>query len=391
MNPGGGPGRPLFAMAKPLNFVQHEWSLAGFFFVLLGIALLNFRGLPPLRRRKPIACPMVSVLIPVRDEAENIGGCLESVLSQDYQNFEVLVYEEGSQDGTPEILGRIRDPRLHVILGDGPPPGWLGKNWACAELAEEARGELLLFLDADVRLAPGALASLVAALEGENLDFLSVLPRQEMHTVGEALHVSLLPWSLSSFFPLFIPRLRRTAVGQLILVRREAYRVIGGHGAVRAEVLEDQALASLAARAGLKRKLSFGGNLVRCRMYRGFWEANRGLAKGLFPLFKRRLIPFAFVWTFLLYAAWQPPIILSLSLAGITPPDLFPAAVWAVGGAVALWTLNVLRFRLPWWLCLGYPLVHLVAWFTAARSAFWYLSRRGTWKGRTIHVQGGFP
>lgn len=329
------------------------------------------------------------MLIPVRDEAENIEGCLASVLAQDYPNFEVLVYEEGSQDGTRAILAKLRNPRLRTIFGQAPPQGWLGKPWACAELAKQASGNLLLFLDADVRLAPEALASAVAAMEKENLDFLSLLPQQEVKGVGEAVHVALIPWSLSSFFPLFIPKFRRVAVGQFLLISRAAYARIGGHAAVHAEVLEDQALASRAAHEGLRLKLFYAGGLARCRMYRGFGAANAGLAKNLFPIFKKKLLPFAFVWTWLLYVAWQPLFVLPMALGGSLPSALVVPAAWALGWAFVLWTFTVIRFRLPAWLCLGYPLVHLVAWFTAARSAFWHLSRRGTWKGRSIHVKGG--
>lgn len=367
----------------------HEWSLAGFFFVLLGIAFLNIFGFPRLREGRPARLPRVCVLIPVRDEEDNIRACLESVLRQDYPNFEVLVYEEGSQDRTRSILLAMQDPRLRVVFGEGPPPGWLGKPWACAELARRASGELLLFLDADVRLAPAALNSAVAALERENLDFLSGLPRQEFPTPGVALHVALIPWSLSSFFPLFAGRLRRVAVGQFILVRREAYARTGGHEAVRAEVLEDQALASLACRAGLHVGLYDLGKLASCRMYQDACSANAGLAKNLFPVFKKRLLPFAFVWTWLLYVAWQPVLVLPLALSGVLPGNLVVPAAWAVGGAFALWAFTILRFGLPRWLALGYPLVHLVGWVTAARSAFWHLSGRGTWKGRSIHVKGG--
>ena len=357
--------------------------------MLLAFALLNLRGFPKLPKGQPHGTPKVSVLVPVRDEEENIGECLASLLRQDYLDYEVLVYEEGSRDDTKAILSGFSDSRLQVIFGDGPPPGWLGKPWACAKLAEMAKGELLLFLDADVRLAPGAVASAVAALERENLDFLSLLPWQEIPNVGAALHVVLIPWSLSSFFPLFVAKLRRVAVGQFLLMRRAAYERIGGHGAVRGEVLEDQALAARAAKAGLRLKLFFSGSLARCRMYRGFGEANQGLAKNLFPVFKKRLVPFAFVWTWLLYVAWQPLFVLPLALLGFVSSELVRPAVWALGGAFSLWTFTTARFRLPWWIPLIFPLVHLVAWFTAARSAFWHLSGRGTWKGRPIHVKGG--
>ncbi len=385
---GAAESRPL--VRPTLAFLLwHEWSLAGFFFVLLGIAFLNLSGFPTLRAGRPKRCPRVSILIPVRDEEDNIRGCLESVLRQDYPDYEVLVYEEGSQDRTRSILLEVQDPRLHVMFGEGPPPGWLGKPWACAQLAHRASGELFLFLDADVRLAPEALASAVAALEQEGLDFLSGLPHQMMTSPGVAVQVALIPWSLSSFFPLFVRRLRRVAVGQFILVRREAYTKMGGHGAVRAEVLEDQALASRAVHAGLEVRLYDMKWLAQCRMYRDFWSANAGLAKNLFPIFRKRLLPFAFVWTWLLYVAWQPLLGLPLALSGVLPRNLAVPAAWAVGGAFALWAFTVLRFRLPLWLALGYPFVHLVAWITAARSAFWHLSGRGTWKGRSIHVKGG--
>lgn len=382
-------GRPSFPEA-PLNFlVWHEWSIAGFFFVLLGIAFLNIWGFPRLPRARPKRTPKISVLIPVRDEARNIEECLASLLRQDYTSYEILVYEDGSQDGTKEILSSFGDPRVRVIFGDSPPPGWLGKPWACAQLAKRSTGELLLFLDADVRLATEALSSAVASLERENLDLLSLLPRQKMPTFGTALHVALIPWSLSSFFPLFVRRLRRVAVGQFILVRREAYEMIGGHEAVRTEALEDQALAARAAAAGLRIKLAFAGNLALCRMYQGFRDASRGLAKNLFPLFKKKLLPFTFVWSWLVYVAWQPIFILSLSLAGKISVELARPAAWALGGVFALWTFTAVRFRLPFWLPLAFPLVHLVAFLTAVRSAFWHLSRRGTWKGRSIHVKGG--
>lgn len=370
-------------------FLWHQWSLVVFILALLGIAFLNFLGFPLLKPGKPSQSPQVSVLIPVRDEEDNIRECLESVLSQDYPHFEVWVYEEGSRDRTPLILAEMHDPRLHVVCGEQPPSGWLGKPWACAQLARRASGGVLLFLDADVQLAPNALSSAVAALERERLDFLSGLPRQEVQTLGAAVHVALIPWSLSSFFPLFLARLRRVAVGQCIVVRREAYERIGGHAALPAEVLEDMALASRAAQAGLKLKLFFLGELANCRMYRDFWAANAGLAKNLFPLFKRRLVPFLFVWTWLLYVAWQPLFLLPLALGGLVARELLVPSALAVAGSLALWALTVIRFQLPLRLLPTYPLVHLVSFVVAIRSAFWHLSRRGTWKGRSIHVQGG--
>ncbi len=373
-------------------FYQHEWSLAGFFFVLVLIFLSNFWGIKTLRRGVCARSPQVSILVPMRDEEANAAPCLRALLAQDYPDYEVVVYEDRSQDRTQEILSSFADSRLRVVRGGDLPAGWLGKAWACHNLAQRARGELLLFVDADVRLSPHAVSAAVAAMEKGRLDVLSVLPRQEVGSLGEALVVPLMSWSLASFFPLLLGQLWRrpvlaAAVGQFMLFRKEAYVRIGGHQAIRHEVLDDMALARRAVQAGLRLGLCHGGNLVRCRMYSGLRAAVRGFAKSLFPVFGRRTLLFLFVWNWLLYATWQPILLLMSMAAGRSPlPAAYVApAAWAVGWAWTLWLLTTWRFRFPWYLPAIYPLVVGAGWTVALRSLVWHWAGWGTWKGRSIH------
>ncbi|MGC9530320.1 MAG: glycosyltransferase [Candidatus Bipolaricaulaceae bacterium] len=369
--------------------IQHEWSIAGFFAVLCTIALLNSWGIRRLRPLRPRCCPKVCALVPMRDEQANAGGSVRSLLGQDYPALEVVVYEEGSTDRTPQILAGRRHPRLRVIHGRPPPQGWLGKSWACAQLADSAGAKLLLFADADVRLAPGAVAAAVAQMRRRRLQFLSVLPRQEIGSFGELLLVPLIPWSLSSFFPLFLPRLTPAAVGQFILVDRQAYLKMGGHAAVRGQVVEDMALAKRAAHAGISARLYSGGKLVSCRMYDGLRPAVDGLSKNLFAVFGKRLGLYSLAWTWILYSAWQPVWVASLAWAGLLPSGLAVPASLALGLDLCLWGYTAWRFRLPAALPLVHHLVVAAAWVVAARSAFWHLAGRGTWKGRSIHVERG--
>ncbi len=375
-------------------FYQHAWSLAGFFGVVLVIFLSNLWALGRLKESSSATGAKVSVLVPMRDEEGNAEECVRALLAQDHEHYEVLVYEEGSQDRTPQILASIKDSRLRVLQGDGPPPGWLGKAWACQNLAQHASGELLLFVDADVRLSGGAVSAAVAALAKGRLDLLSVLPRQEVGTLGETLVVPLISWSLSSFFPFAVGKIwpragLAAAVGQFLLFRREAYAALGGHEVVRSEVLEDVVLARKATQRGLRVGLVYGGSLVRCRMYTGLRGAVRGFAKSLFPVFGRRTLFFLFVWNWLLYATWQPPLLLvSLSTGWSSLPQEFLApAAWASGVAFALWLLTTVRFRFPWYLPFIYPVVVGAGWTVAMRSLLWHVVGWGTWKGRSIHTK----
>jgi Glycosyl transferase family 2 len=231
----------------------------------------------------------VSVLLPARDEAARIGGALAAVLaSSDLPDMEVLVLDDCSRDATADLVAAAaaRDHRLRLIAGRPPPAGWLGKPHACARLAREATGSVLVFLDADVRVAPDGIARTVALLRDAGLDLVSPYPRQEACSPAERLVQPLLQWSFLALLPLRLaersPRPSLSAAnGQLLAVDAAAYRRAGGHAAVAGEVLEDVALVRAVKRAGGRGGVADGTTVATTRMYEGWGHLRAGYAKSL--------------------------------------------------------------------------------------------------------------
>jgi chlorobactene glucosyltransferase len=332
------------------------------------------------------------VLVPARNEEANIGPCLYSLLAQDYPDFQVLVLNDASTDKTAEVLAALvaGHDRLHVLRGKPLPPGWLGKQWACRQLAQAADGELLLFTDADTRHQPQALRAAVAALQAEQADFLSAWPRQETVSWAEKLIIPVISWSLFCILPLSLAyRLRHpalsAAIGQFMLFRREAYQRIGGHAAVRGHGVEDLALARRVKAGGLRWRLVDGGRHVRCRMYTNFSQAYAGLSKNLFAAFDYKALPFVFAWFWLGVVFVEPPLLLAFSLAGAPLPGMsLSLAALSVAAALLLWGLHHRRFGFSLHLAWLYPLPILLALFIAMRSLALTLAGQATWKGRIL-------
>jgi hypothetical protein len=247
-----------------------------------------------LLRRAPRATPparKVSVLIPARNEADRIGACVRAVLRADWDDLEVLVLDDGSTDDTTGAVARAAaaDPRLRVLAGAPLPDGWLGKPWACAQLADAADGDVLVFVDADVVLEPHAVGATVALID-DGLDLASPYPRQVATGALARLVQPLLQWSWLTFLPLRLaeassrPSLT-AANGQMLACTAATYRKLGGHAAVRDDVLEDLALARACKRAGLRAGVTDGTTLATCDMYRSDRDVVAGYTKSLWAAF----------------------------------------------------------------------------------------------------------
>ena len=298
---------------------------------------------------------LVSVLIPARNEASTLDATLRSVRAQRGIDFEVIVLDDSSEDGTDAIAVRHvhADSRVRLLTGLPLRPGWNGKQYACAQLVEAARGGWLVFIDADVELAPDALADMVDHAKTAELDLLSGIPRQRVGGLAESAVVPLIHFVLLGYLPMLAAQLSRSpgfaaGCGQVMVARRRAYRAAGGHGAIRATRHDGLALPRLFRRAGLRTGLADLSALASCRMYRGAREVWAGFAKNADEAMATpRALP---VWTLLLGGQLLALLPAIASLSGAASSASFGSPVLTVGGAAlffapALWIAA--RFGYP--------------------------------------------
>ena len=334
--------------------------------------------------------PLVSLLIPARDEAGNVGNCLRSLLAQTHPAFEVLVLDDGSRDATAAIARAViaasADPgRGRVLAGGALPSGWGGKNRACHLLAEAARGEWLFFLDADTRLEPDGVARALIAARSADAEFASFLPRYTGAHWVNRVAVPSLYFFLTALIPL--PEVRRlahprlaVANGQAILVRRDAYARIGGHAAVRDHIVEDVSLAIAAKTRGVVIALLDGSGWLRCAMYDSAGGYARGLGKSFHSAARRYPLQWAALTVLLALLGLWPWL---RALAG--PGDALPLAITAIAITTATQAGLLRRFR--------QSLAALVAWPIALASVLAISVAAGisglagrpvSWRGRAV-------
>ncbi len=373
--------------------LQNQIAVLVFLGVTLVIALANLLALRRLERYdRPRRCPRLAVLVPARNEEANIAACLRSLLAQDYADFEVLVLDDHSADRTGEILAALaaEDGRLRVLAGRPLPADWLGKHWACHQLAQATDAELILFTDADTRHHPQTLRRAVAAMEAAGADFLTMVPHELLGSWGERLVVPVLLWAFCCFVPLALAiRLRApifsAAIGQFMLLRRAAYEQVGGHAAVRQDVVDDLALGRRFKAHGRRWYAVDGMDYVRCRMYQNWRQVYDGFSKNLFAAFGYRIVPFVFVWLWMLFVCWGPWVLLAFRLAGTPIPVLNVAlAAAAILASLLVWGIAYIRFRFPLYLALLYPVSTALMAAIAARSLVLALRGRATWSGRVL-------
>lgn len=293
------------------------WAAAGLSLSATALSWLNLRH---LRRPDGTTDTRISVLLPARDEAERIGPTLRS-LSAQQGVAQILVLDDNSSDATADL---VRDAGLPLVGGTGEPPaGWLGKPWACQRLADAATGDVLVFVDADVELTPDAAKRTAALLR--DVDLVCPYPRQIVHGPLQRLVQPLLQWSWLSFLPLRLAEtsahpLLSAANGQLLAVRREAYVAVGGHAAVRGEVLEDLALARAFKAAGYRVAMADGTDIAACRMYASDADLVAGYTKSLHDAFGPGTIGLlVFMYVFPVMALRRAPVPALLGYAaGVT-------------------------------------------------------------------------
>ena len=354
--------------------------------MLTGHTVVNAALLRRLPRDATTA-ERVAVLLPLRDEAGRVPPCLESLLAQrGVPNLEIFVLDDGSTDGTAEVVRSLAGDKVHLLTGAPLPDGWLGKPHACAQLAEAAGdADVLSFVDADVVLHPSAIAAGVTALRRAGVTLLSPYPRI---TGAGRLVQPLLQWSWLTFLPLRAmersPRPSLAAAGgQWLIADRAGYRRAGGHGAVRTEILEDIALARQVKRSGGRIALADGSGSATCEMYPSWADLTNGYTKSLWASFGSPVAAGAVVLTLLLLYAVPPLAAVVLFAAGAAGLGAIALTAYALGVAGRIVTALATGGRaLPD--ALAHPVSVVLFGRLVARS--FHLRRRGrlSWRGRSV-------
>jgi len=290
-----------------MNFLllYHYIVTAALLLVLINFIVNNilFKNVASFAQTEQVknSPPLVSVLIPARDEAKNIKRCVRSLLKQDYPNIEILVLDDNSSDGTGQIVRQMgkKDSRVRLITGKPLKNGWMGKSYACHQLSKHAGGEYLIFTDADTIHLSSSVSNSVNCLTANNLD---------------AMSITFISFAILSFLPLVLIKKSRhplfcTAIGQFILFKRDVYKKIGGHKSIKKEILDDVKISKQVKRCGYKFMIFDGSGDIYCRMYRNFSGAIKGYSKVIFAAFDFH-ISIQFVVTVLITILFLLPFIL---------------------------------------------------------------------------------
>ena len=370
--------------------------------LLVGLYMALFVRIPPGLSSAPQhgseKRPSVSVIVPARNEAANIPALLSSLTALEYPDYEVLVVDDRSDDGTPELVvathpGNARE--VHLIRGESLPEGWFGKPWACFQGARAARGEFLLFTDADTQHEPSLLSDAMATMDSEGADVLTLIGRQVMGSFWERLLQPQFFMLLAARFPR-VGKPRSTnqwrhaiANGQYLLFRKEVYEELGGHGVVRGEVVEDMRLAQLLVQGGWRLVVREGRGL-KTRMYRSLGGLIEGWGKNiatgalqatggwLLPV----ILPLSLVVGLCLWLL--PPAALVWALMGKTGGLVFQFGALTTGFGVLYWALATGVMRANPLYGLLYPLGSVLAAVIFVRS--WMRGGQIEWKGRHYHM-----
>ncbi len=334
----------------------------------------------------------VSVLIPARDEEKNIAACIESLLAQTYTDYEIVVLDDQSADGTWQIIdgyARRLPDRVRAVRGEPlPARGWSGKTHAMQQLAGWARGDYLMFTDADTVHGPESISWAVTNIEAHRADLLSGYVFQELATLGELFIVPATYIMSAMVLPLWLIGASRApglsfAIGQLIVFRRFAFEAIGGYAAVRGQISDDMAIARELKRAGFRQVFLDMRRQVRCRMYSGYRASFNGISKNIYDYAKHHSLFLASAITLLVALVVFPFALLPVLILTGDPGIQFASRCVIL--FLAAWMLALYDRGLPWWAPLLYPIMFLhllyMAWWSIAQA---FSGREVLWKGRAL-------
>ncbi len=372
-----------------------DWTTTAWAALWVGLPALTFLNIllnrltwPTPRVEASEPGPRTSVLIPARNEEAHIEACVRSVAAQGDFVGEIVVCNDHSTDRTGEILAELQReiPHLQVITGPPLPPGWVGKPHACHKLAQAATGELWMYVDADTRLKPGAVARVHESFRRHpKAGIVTLVPHQIMDSRGERLLMPLLYLTYLAWLPMVLVYLTRNrfmvaANGQCLAITPDAYRRVGGFEAIATELVDDMALCRLAKIRGVRVLFGDGSHVATCRMYGSGEELVNGFSKNLYEGTGNNPVSLLFFIGSLLLAFVVP--YLSAPVLWLTGSQMAPWALAGLGFTVTGRLLLDRRIGAPLWSTLLHPLAVLVMIGVSLRSWMW--ARKGTilWKGR---------
>ncbi|MGB3152727.1 MAG: glycosyltransferase [Maribacter sp.] len=269
------------------------YFLLGLLIIRLLVALFNYLSFAYLPKVSSLAIvPSVSILIPARNEEDTIGTLLEQLSGLEYPKLEIIVYNDYSDDKTESIVNHwaTLQPTIKIINGEQLPKGWLGKNYACHQLAQAATGSILLFLDADVNIKKDLIIRSTSHFQKYGLHLLSIFPKQLFKSLGEKVSVPLMNWILLSLLPLSLIRKSNNeafsaANGQFMMFKAATYKAIWPHENCKSSSVEDIVILRLFKQKNLASDTRLGDSDISCRMYNGLDAAITGFTKNIFQFF----------------------------------------------------------------------------------------------------------
>lgn len=324
----------------------------------------------------------VSIMIPMRNEQKNVNDVLSSVVNSKYAPMNVLVADDHSEDETfPLLLSWTwTHPELTLLKVDALPKGWTGKNFTCASLSDKANGDILIFMDADVRISVDAITASVLFLKKHNLDFLSVFPDQKKLTPVERVCLPIMDFFLYAFLPLLL--MEKTtwpafaaANGQWIVVRKEAYQKAGGHTSIRSKIIDDMALVRSVKRNGGKVALANAAGKITCRMYESSKELLSGFGKNVFAAFGNNILLFILFQIYFVMIFIFPFVAIFFDKLYFIPLFLIFAIRVVLGIRLKSNFKEILLYHIP-----GIFGAIVIGWY----SVWLTFSGNRAWKGRKI-------
>lgn len=354
-------------------------------FITVLVVIYNYFTAPKLEFRKSEIkeLPLVSILIPARNEEKNIEACIKSAAAQSYKNCEIIILDDNSTDKTNEIAKKYIRENIKLINGEKLPAGWLGKNWACRQLANNSNSDLLLFIDADVVIHENTVETAVNLFIENKVQMLSVFPKQINNSFWTELIVPLLNWLLLSFLPLrkVLNSSRESfsaAIGQFILIDKQAYEKIGGHEFVKNKVVEDLEIARELKRNKYRVMAALGSNLVECKMYDNIKSAIHGFSKNFYLGFNIKPLTYLLFLTFIITIFLLPYILVFFD------ERYFVNIIIIIIGRYFVAELSGQKILIN---ILLHPLQMFFLFFTGINSLLVTVNNRIEWKQRKIELK----